>query len=357
MNARTRTRTVVLALAAASVALVTAACGSSSSSSSDSTTGGGGLSGTLNGSGSSLQLPYEQQAIEDFKKVQSGVTVNYGGGGSGKGRTDLAQGVVDFAGSDSPIKPADQATFKGTVLYFPIVIAPITVSYNLSGVSGLQLSGPTLAKIFQGDITSWNDAAIAAENAGVTLPSTPIVIARRSDSSGTTDNFSKFLDQSSGGAWKLGTGSTLTWPASSQGGNGNGGVAQVVKATAGAIGYVDYSDAKAAGLTLAKIKNKAGTYVDPSTDAASAAAAATTLKPDLTFSAIWADGASAYPITGQSWVLVYAKQPSQAKADALKAWIGYLIGDGQGTLPGLDYAALPDAIKAKAQAQLASITA
>ena len=122
------------------------------------------------------------------------MTVNYGAGGSGKGRTDLASNVVHYAGSDSPIPAAEASTFKGTVLYFPDVIAPVTVSYNLSGLSKpLQLSAPVIASIFQAKITTWNNSAIAADNPGVTLPSTPITIAVRSDSSGTTQNFTQFL--------------------------------------------------------------------------------------------------------------------------------------------------------------------
>src|SRR5215510_13713454 len=171
---RVRTQGAAMAGAAlAAVALSLAACSSSN------TTGGSSsssLSGTLNGSGSTFQLT--------FKQTQSGMTVNYGGGGSGKGRTDLAGGVVQFAGSDSPIPPEEKAGFKGkTVLYFPVVIGPITVSYNLSGVSSLKLSAPAIADLFQGKIKKWNDPAIAADNPGVTLPSTPVSIARRSDSS------------------------------------------------------------------------------------------------------------------------------------------------------------------------------
>ena len=267
------------------------------------------LSGTLNGSGSTLQLVYQQAAIAAFKSVQSGMTVNYGGGGSGKGRTDLASGVVQFAGSDSPIPDKETANFKGkTVLYYPILIAPITVSYNLSGVSNLKLSGPTIAGIFSGKIKTWNDPAIKADNSGVSLPSTAITIAHRSDSSGTTANFSQFLVEAGGSAWTLGSGSVISWPANSRGGSGNAGVSQIIKSTPGAIGYVDYADAKASGLVFASIKNKDGQYVAPSITAASAAASQASLKPDLTFSAIWAPGASSYPITAQSWVLVYQTQ-------------------------------------------------
>ena len=229
-----------------------------------------------------------------------------------RGVTDLASGAVQFAGSDSPIPAAEEANFKGkTVLYFPVVIGPITLSYNLSGLSKpLQLSAPVIARIFEGKITTWNNSAIAADNPGVTLPSTAITIAVRSDSSGTTKNFSQFLAAGAGSAWTLGTSSIIKWPSTAHAGSGNGGVAQIIKSTPGAIGYVDYATAKASGLTFASVKNKAGNYVAPSPDSASAAASQVTVKPDLTFSAIWAPGAASYPITYQSWVLVYQTQPS-----------------------------------------------
>jgi phosphate transport system substrate-binding protein len=342
-------------VALATTALFLAACSSSGSGSSSSS--GSGLSGTLNGSGSTFQLTFQQTAIQSFKSVQPSMTVNYGGGGSGKGRTDLASNVVQYAGSDSPIPSTDLHLFNGkTVLYFPVAIGPITVSYNLPGIkSGLKLDAPTLAGIFQAKITKWNDPQIASQNPGVKLPSTAITIARRSDSSGTTQNFSEFLVEGAPGVWKLGSDSTINWPASSRGGNANGGVAQIIKTTAGAVGYVDYADAKASGLTWASVKNQAGNYVAPSTQSATAAADGVQVKPDLTFSAIWASGANSYPITYQSWDLVYQKQSSSNTAKMLQAYIGYLLGDGQKLLPQLGYAPLPSSLDQKAKAQLSKI--
>jgi len=284
------------------------------------------------------------------------MTVNYGGGGSGKGRTDLAAGTVNFAGSDSPIPAAETANFKGkTVLYFPVVTGPITLSYNLSGVSKLQLTPTVIADIFQGKIKTWNDPAIKAVNPGVTLPSTPIVLAVRSDSSGTTQNFSLFLQDAVPSVWKLGSSSTITWPSTAHAGNGNGGVAQIVKSTPGAIGYVDYATAKASGLSYASVQNKSGTYVAPSPSAASAAAAGAKVATNLTFAAVWSGDATAYPITYQSWDLVYQTQPNANDAKMLKAYIGYLLGDGQKLLPSLGYAPLPASIDQQAVAQLSKI--
>jgi len=348
-----RQRFTTAGLALASMALFVAACSSSGNGSGS----GSGTSGTLNGSGSTFQLTFQQTAIQSFKAIQPNITVNYGGGGSGKGRTDLASGVVQYAGSDTAPIPSDEvASFKGkTVLYFPVLVGPITVSFNVPGVKSLKLDAPTIADIFQAKITKWNDSKIAALNPGVKLPSTAITIARRSDSSGTTQNFSEFLVEGAPGVWKLGSDSTINWPADSRGGNGNGGVAQIVKSTTGAVGYVDYADAKASGLTFASIKNKAGNYIAPSTQSATEAANNVTVKPNLTFSAIWASGSGSYPVTYQSWVLVYQKQSSSSTTKDLKDYVGYLVGDGQKLLTELGYAPLPSSMDQKAKAQLSQI--
>jgi phosphate transport system substrate-binding protein len=286
------------------------------------------------------------------------MTVNYSGVGSGTGRTNLAAGTVNFAGSDSPIPSTETANFKGkTVLYFPVIIGPITLSYNLSNLSKpLQLTPTVVAEIFQAKITKWNDPAIAAINPGVTLPSTPITLAVRSDSSGTTANFSLFLMDAVPSVWTLGSSSTINWPSTARAASGNGGVAQVIKSTPGAIGYVDYADAKASGLSFASVKNKAGSFIAPSPASASAAAAGVTVMPNLTFAAAWASGAASYPITYQSWVLVYAKQPNANDAKLLQAYIGYLLGDGQKLLPSLGYAPLSTNLDTMAKAQLSKIT-
>jgi len=357
MQRRRIQRATVVGLAAAMATLV-AACSSSGgggSSGSGSGSGSSSLSGTLNASGSTFQLTFQQAAIQAFKQVQPSMTVNYGGGGSGKGRTDLASGVVQFAGSDSPIPSDEMSNFKGKkVLYFPVIVGPITMSYNLSGVKNLKLTPQVIADIFQGKIAKWNDSAIASLNPGVKLPSTPVTLAVRSDSSGTTANFSLFL-QTAAKNWKLGTSSTISWPKNAHAGNGNGGVAQIVKSTPGAIGYVDYADAKASGLSFASVKNKTGNYVAPSPAAASASAATATVAPNLTFAAVWGSEPNAYPITYQSWDLVYQKQSSSNTTKMLKAYIGYLLGAGQSLLPSLGYAKLPASLDQKAKAQLSQI--
>jgi phosphate transport system substrate-binding protein len=340
------------------VGLVAGACGKSSSDSTSSTTSAASkfdyksLTGTLNGSGATFPKAFYEETIAGFKKVASGVTVNYNAVGSGQGKKDLAAGTSDWAGSDSLVSDADKATFKGPFLYFPTVAAPITVSYNLSGVKSINLSASTLAQIFMGKITTWNDPAIAADNSGVTLPSTKITVAVRSDGSGTTSNFSKFLAAAAPADFTITAGDTVAWPAA-QAGKGNAGVAQIIKDTPGAIGYVDLSDAKATGLSFASIKNKDGKFVAPTLEGATAALANATIKDDLTYSALNTAGAEAYPITAGTYVLVYTTPASNASA--IKGWLTYLLTDGQNLAKDVDFAPLPTALRDKALAQITQI--
>ncbi len=355
------------------LALVAAACGGDNSGSSSSattaasaaTTAASGattaaptgttvkVSGTLQGSGSTFQLAYQQEAIDTFTKDNSGTTITYGGGGSGKGRTDLKGKVVDFAGSDSPFADTDKPAEP--VLYFPVLLGPITISYKLSGVDKLQLSPDTIANIFQRAIKTWDDPAIAADNPGVKLPNTPITVAHRSDGSGTTDNFTKYLVAAAPSTWTLKSGSTIEWPADTQAGAGNQGVAQIVTQTDGGVGYVDLSDAKASGLSYASVKNSAGKYIEPTPDSASAAGDGITVNPDLTFAAINSSAPTAYPITYQTWVIVYQNQADAGKGALLKAYLNYLLGDGQKMLGDLDYAPLPASLQTKTLAQIDQI--
>lgn len=312
---------------------------------------------TLNASGATFPQPFYEEVIGAFKAKESGVTINYAGGGSGKGRQDFSDQVTDFGASDAPYKPEDAAGVKGgEFLYFPTVAAPVTVSYNLKGVKGLRLSADTLAKIFQGQIKTWDDEAIKAENPNAKLPSTAITVVHRSDGSGTTENFTKFLNAAAPGVWTLGSGATVSWPSDTQAGQGNPGVGQLIKSTDGAIGYVDFADAKALKLHFASVKNKDGKYVTPSTKATSAAVSKAEVKPDLTYNPLNAAGKDAYPIAAPTWLLVYKNQTDKAKGDAIKAFLNFIYGDGQKIAPSSDYAALPKNLLDEAKAQVKQIS-
>ncbi|HEV3133161.1 MAG TPA: phosphate ABC transporter substrate-binding protein PstS [Acidimicrobiia bacterium] len=315
-----------------------------------------GGSATLNGSGSTFQQPYNEAVMGAFKQKNPNVTINYSGGGSGKGRQDFSDQVVDFAGTDAPYSAADAANVKGgKYFYFPTVAGPITVSYNVSGVSKLRLSAETLAKIFQGDIKTWDDAAIKADNPGVKLPSTAITVVHRSDSSGTTQNFTGFLAAAAPTAWTLGTGSTVSWPADQQSGQGNPGVGQIVKTTDGAVGYVDFSDAKALKLKFASVKNKAGKFVAPTVKATTAAVEKAPVNADLTYNPLNAAGAAAYPIASPTWILAYQNYSDAAKTTAIKNFLNYIYGNGQKIASQVDYAPLPKNLLDKAKAQVKQV--
>jgi len=315
------------------------------------------VSGTLNGSGSTFQQAYDQVAIQNFDQAHSGVTINYQGKGSGGGQTDLSNQVVDFAGSDVAETAAQLPANKGgAILYFPTILGPITVSYNVSSVKGLKLSAPTIAKIFSRKITNWNDPAIAADgNAG--LPSLPITVVHRSDASGTTANFTAYLKAADPTDWTLGSSKTVNWAADTEAGNGNTGVANDIKAKSGAIGYVDFSDAKATGLSWAMVKNAAGDFVNAGLAGASAAAADATVTANLTYNPINASGAQDYPITSPTYIITYAKYADAGKVALLQAFLKYILGpQGQGAAQGVDFAGLPPTLDQKALTQVDQIT-
>jgi phosphate transport system substrate-binding protein len=338
--------------------LVAAGCGSDDDGgSSSSTTKASGpklAAAEVKGGGATFPAAFYDQVRSDFQDANSGVTVLYNPLGSGAGRQQFGAGTLDFAGSDSLPKPEE--TFKGPYLFFPTVAGPITVSYNLSGVDDLQLSAETLAGIYQGDITKWNDPKVEADNPDADLPDTDIKVIVRAEASGTTSNFTKYLAKAAPSVFTIAAGDQPTWPTSFTKAQGNSGMAQSVSDTDGAIAYVDYSDAKAAQLTFAKIKNASGEYVAPSIEGATAAVAGATPKPDLTYDPLNAEGPDAYPITAPTYILAYKSYSDAAVGNALKAFIKYVLTTGQDTAPSVDFAPLPKDLADQAVAQLDQIT-
>jgi phosphate transport system substrate-binding protein len=341
------------------LAVTLAACGKSSSSSSTSASTSSS-SATISGAGSTFAAPVYQQ----WGSGISGLTVNYNPVGSGAGITALEGKTVDFGASDPPLKPADFATLEkvGPVQQIPMFLGAITVSYNLPGVkSGLKLDGPTIAEIFLGKIKTWNDAAIKALNPGVTLPSTPITVIHRSDSSGTTSGFTGFL-ASVDPEWKskVGEGKTVPWPTGT-GGKGNAGVAGAVAQTTGAVGYVEQSYALQHKFTYASVKNKSGNYVEPTLASTSAAAEGVEVPANLGIKIKNPSAPSAYPITSQTFVVVYkdmckAGVPGgEAAAKGVVEFLNYGLGSGQSILNQADYAALPSAILTKSKEAVAAL--
>jgi len=334
------------------LAVTLAACGKSGSSSTG--TSASSSSATISGAGSTFAAPVYQQ----WGSGISGLTVNYNPVGSGAGITALEGKTVDFGASDPPLKPADFATLEkvGPVQQIPMFLGAITVSYNLPGVkSGLKLDGPTIAEIFLGKIKTWNDPAIAGLNPGVTLPSTPITVIHRSDSSGTTSGFTGFLASVSP-EWKskVGEGKTVPWPTGT-GAKGNAGVAGAVQQTTGSVGYVEQSYALEHKFTYASVKNKAGNYVEPTLASTSAAAEGVEVPANLGIKIKNPAAPTAYPITSQTFVVVYkdmckAGVPGgEGAAKGVVKFLEYGLGSGQSILSQADYAALPAAILTKSK--------
>lgn len=348
----------VLALGSvAAIAMGAAACGSSSSD--NGSTGGSGSSATINGAGSTFQAPLVSEWASRFKD-STGTTVNYQPVGSGAGIAQFTAGTVDFGGTDAAMKPEelDAARAKGTPLHIPIALGAVTVSYNLDGVrSGLRLDGETVANIYLGKVTKWNDKAIASLNPGVKLPDESIAVCYRSDESGTTANFTLFLaDYSRTWADGPGVDKSVKWPTGT-GAKGNDGVAGCVKQTPGAVGYVEQAYALQNNFTTAAVKNKAGNFVAPTLDATSAAGDGIDPPADLRFATINADGDQTYPISATTFQLGW-EDPckagiDQGVAESLKAWFDYILSpDGQDVAPQLEYAKLAPNILAKAQGQV-----
>jgi phosphate transport system substrate-binding protein len=343
-----------LALAAScALALGVAACGSSSSSS----TGAGGGGGEINGAGATFPQPVYDEWANRFED-QSGTTVNYQGIGSGGGIAQFTAGTVDFGATDAAMKPEEikAAQKKGDPVHIPTVFGAVTVSYNVSGVQkGLKLDGKTVADIFLGNVTKWNDAEITKLNPGVNLPSTDITVEHRSDESGTTQLFTTFLsDYSPEWKGKVGADKVVKWPTGT-GSKGNDGVAGQVKQTDGSIGYVEQAYALQNSFTTAAVKNSAGNFVEPTLASTTAAGNGIKVPPDLRFDAINAPGKDAYPIASATFLLVYQDMCkaglSKDTAGHVDAWLSYALGDGQKVAPKLQYAPLPDAIRTQAQAK------
>jgi phosphate transport system substrate-binding protein len=334
--------------------VLAAACGdddddTTSGDSSDTTAAGGGadidysVSGEITGSGSSFQDAYEQAAIEGFTGQASDASITYNAVGSGQGKQEFGQGLTDYAGTDSTVKP-DDGIEDGSFIYVPITGAPITVSYNLSGVEDLQLSPETLANIFDRDITKWNDPAIAEDNPDADLPDSDITVVHRSDGSGTTSRFTEYLETAAPDDWTLGHGDTVEWASDTQAGEKNTGVAQLISSTDGSIGYVDLSDADASGLVYASVKNSDGEFVQPTVEGAAAALEGTDVPEDLSIDPINAEGAEAYPITAPTFILVRTTYDDAGTAALVKSYAQYLVTEGQSQLEDLGYATLPDSI-------------
>jgi phosphate transport system substrate-binding protein len=319
------------------------------------------LEADLNGAGATFPQPVYVEWIGAFQQVESGVTVNYQGVGSGAGIQQFTEQTVDFGASDAYMKAeeltaAEAARAGAKVIHIPTVFGAIVLAYNLPGVDGLKLDSDTLVNIYLGKITKWDDAAIKALNPDLELPSTDIATVHRSDSSGTTSAFTSYLFKVSKD-WEAGPGKgkEIKWPGG-VGGKGNDGVAAVVKQTEGAIGYVELAYAVQNNMTMAQMKNKSGSFITPSLESTSAAADGTEIPEDMNISVSDSANPAAYPIVTVTYMLAYDKNPDANKAAALKAFLTWALGeDGTAIATELGYAPLPSALKEAALAKVALI--
>ncbi|HEX6749496.1 MAG TPA: phosphate ABC transporter substrate-binding protein PstS [Longimicrobium sp.] len=320
--------------------------------------GNGGGKVTLTGAGATFPAPIYSKWFSDYGQAHP-VQVNYQSIGSGGGIQQVTAGTVDFGASDAPMT-ADEAGKVPGILQLPTVLGAVTVTYNVPGVTApLKLSGPVLAGIFLGKVTKWNDAAIAADNPGVALPATNIAVVHRSDGSGTTFVFTDYLAQVSP-EWKsqVGNGKSVNWP-TGLGAKGNEGVAGAVKQTAGSIGYVELAYAMQNQLAMASLKNQAGQFVAPSVDATAAAAAGVAdrvASGDYRVSLVNAPGATTYPISTWTYLLVPPHWQDCGKAQAFVDLVAWALNQGGDAARQLDYAPLPDQVRTGVMQKLGTVT-
>ena len=355
----------VLAAVSASVALLLAACGGSPTGSNPSTGGVGVLTppaASLTGAGATFPQPFFDAARFAYNKKFSQVTVNYGGGGSGAGISQLTKKVVDFGASDVPLKASEAAAMGGSdkVIQIASTLGTESLAYNLAGVADgqLKLTPDTIAGIFLGKITKWNDPALVADNSGVSLPNQDIRVVHRSDGSGTTYIFTDYLSNVSTD-WKAktgGPGKSISWPVG-DGAQGNAGVATRITQTPGAIGYVELAYVLQTKMKQALLKNQDGNFVIPSAAGATSAAKAFAGSTPSNFSIVNAAGKDSAPISGYSWIIVYKDQADKTKGTALVDFLYWLVTpEGQQYAVNLHYAALPSDMVSFDTAALKTVT-
>jgi phosphate transport system substrate-binding protein len=322
--------------------------------------------GKLTAQGSSAQANAMDQWVKNYQTQCSGAEINYNGTtGSGAGVQAFIAGTADFAGSDSALKDGDEHTKAdarcktGKAIDLPMVTGPIAVAYNLEGVKDLQLKPATIAKIFSGAVKTWDAAEIKADNPSATLPSTPILTIHRSDSSGTTDNFTKFLAATAKTDWTFANDKTWKAPGG-QGEKGSDGVSGAIKKSAGTIGYVEWSFAQNNSLAMAKVGNGNGEYAALTGEAAGKTIAGATVAGTGNDLALKIDyntkEAGAYPIVLVTYEIVCEKGSPSDKVALLKSFFKYTVStDAQAALKDVGYAPLPESVRSKVDAAVTAL--
>src|SRR3954464_9141748 len=311
---------------------------------------------SLTGAGATFPNPIYTKWFDAYNK-KTGIQINYQSIGSGGGIRQFTEGTVDFGASDAPMSDEQVKAVNGNVLHIPTVLGAVVATYNLPGVgkTALRLDGATLADIFLGRISTWNDRRITSLNPGVNLPEQDIIVVHRSDGSGTTFIFTDYLSRISG-QWKaqVGKATSVQWP-TGLGGKGNEGVTQLVKQTEGAIGYVELIYAISNNLPYAWLKNAEGAFVEPTLKSVSAAAAGAELGPETDFrvSITNAGGKESYPISSFTWLLVQRQPRDSVKARLLHGFLIWMLEpEAQRMAADLHYSPLPVPLIEQIQARL-----
>lgn len=348
-----------LAIAISAGMMLTSCNGSGTSSAADSTANKAGDDNTLLGAGATFPYPLYSKMFSEYNKI-GGLKVNYQSIGSGGGIQQLTSRTVDFGASDGHLNSKQDSALPAPAVHIPITAGADVISYNLSDLKDtLKLTPGVLADIFLGNIKKWNDPKIQAINKGIKLPAVDILVAHRSDGSGTTAIFTSYLDKVSE-EWhtKVGKGGSVNWPVG-LGGKGNEGVAGTIKQTPGAIGYIELAYAMQNNMAFAKMQNKAGNFITPSI-ASITAAANTTIPADAKIMLTNTDAPDGYPIAGLTWILIYKEQKySDRSADRVTKMlkmIQWMIHDGQQYCAPLNYAPLSPNAVSVADANLKSVT-
>ncbi|MGZ3726390.1 MAG: phosphate ABC transporter substrate-binding protein PstS [Pseudobdellovibrio sp.] len=312
---------------------------------------------SINGSGSTFAEPVYTRWFADYQKTHTSAQFNYQGVGSGAGIKQLIEGTVDFAGSDDPMKAEDAAKAKESVLHIPVAMGAVVVSYNAPITGTLKLSGAVIAKIFNGGITKWNDAEIAKLNPKMTLPTLPIVVATRSDGSGTTAVFTEYLSKVSP-EWAGKNGKTVKWFSGSLGAKGNAGVAGLIKQNPGTIGYVELVYAKENNLPFAQVQNKKGEFIEASSASVSTAAEGikkAAVDSNFKISITDSDHKGAYPISSFTWMLVFEKMPKEKGTEIVNFAKWALSDEAQKTAGSINFSPVPKEIRAEVLKAVAKI--
>jgi phosphate transport system substrate-binding protein len=312
----------------------------------------------LNAAGATFPYPIYSKWFDVYHTAHPNIQINYQSIGSGGGIRQLQAGTVDFGASDGPMTDEQLAQSKVKVLHFPTVLGAVVPTYNVAGVTGdLNFTQKAIAGIYLGQITKWNDPELVKANPGVKLPGDDIVVVHRSDGSGTSYIFTDFLSKASSD-WKakVGTATSVNWPVG-LGGKGNEGVSGLVKQTPGSIGYIELIYAVQNKIAYGKVQNAAGKFVkaDLAGVTAAAASSAKTIPDDFRVSITNAPGATAYPISSFTWLLIPAQIPDATKRNAIKDFLKWMLADGQNFNEGLSYARLPTPIVAKEMKAIALV--